>query len=394
MVATTVSHRQIRKLGEEWDVPRHRISGTSAVDGSRNAALNCSWRRWLNMNAAHNWTIHRAVDGDLERMRVLYRDVWKYNRPPSFDLWRFFSLPEGPVPAALAVDGHKLGGSYTLWPAKLKIGSDVIKGAQSMDTMTHPDYQGQGVFTKLAEACYDIAAVDGYRVLYGFPNPLSYPGFTKRLGWTHTGDITHWIRLIKPSRHPRMPAIAKPFADSIPAFLPKGRTRGYVIDRNRPPVCQLLPLLESWNKTVGPCAVNRSIEWLDWRYSAAAKNDYRWVVASTNGKMKAMGIWGRQTSAWGKAADNRAHLVELLGDDPGALRAVLATIIGDARTGNAILLETLCNIEPICQILRKAGFYRHRRAPFIVKKLGNTPLDVEVLDHRNWRIFGGDVDTF
>ena len=44
-----------------------------------------------------------------------------------------------------------------------------------MDTMTHPDYQGQGVFTKLAKACYDITAIDGYRVLYGFPNPYSYP---------------------------------------------------------------------------------------------------------------------------------------------------------------------------------------------------------------------------
>ena len=346
------------------------------------------------MKHTRNWTTQRANDSDLERIRALYRNVWKYSRPPSYDLWRFFSLPEGAVPVTLAVDEDRLGGSYSLWPAKLKIGNDIIKGAQSMDTMTHPDYQGQGVFTRLAQACYDIATADGYRVLYGFPNPSSYPGFVKRLGWTHTGDITHWVRYIKPSGHPRMPAIAKPFVDSISAFLPAGRTRGYDIDRNRPNVSQLLPLLENWNRTVGPCAVSRSIEWLDWRYSAAAEQDYRWVVAAADGKLQAMGIWGRQTSAWGKAADNRAHLVELLGGDPGALGAVLATIIGDARKGKAVLLETLCNIEPICQILRRAGFYRHRRAPFIVKKLGNTPLDVEVFDHANWRIFGGDVDTF
>ena len=155
-----------------------------------------------------------------------------------------------------------------------------------------------------------------------------------------------------------------------------------------------MPLLENWNGTIGPCAVNRSIDWLDWRYSAAAENDYRWVVASTDGELKAIGIWGRRTNTWGRAADNRAHLVELLGEDPAALRAVLATIIGDAQNKNAILLETLCNIKPICRVLRKAGFYRHRRAPFIVKKLGTTPLDVEVLEHGNWRIFGGDVDTF
>ncbi len=269
-----------------------------------------------------------------------------------------------------------------------------MSGAQSMDTMTHPDYQGQGVFTKLAEACYDIAAARGFEILYGFPNPLSYPGFVKRLGWTHTGDVNHWIRFIKPSGHPGIPSPAKPFADLAARLLPRGRRRDFEIVGAKPAERDLDALLEQWRKQDGTCQIERTPQWLTWRYAQEAENSYQWIAAYRNGALMAAGAWGRQSNAWGEIADSRAHLVEFLGEDARALEAVLGAIIKQAAMDGAILLETVSNVAQICRVLCRAGFYNHRQAPFIVRGLGEAEFQADILAHENWRIMGGDLDTF
>lgn len=61
--------------------------------------------------------------------------------------------------------------------------------AQSADTITHPKHQKKGLFVKLAEMTYQLATELEIHFLYGIPNYLSYPGFVKKLGWTHDGNL-------------------------------------------------------------------------------------------------------------------------------------------------------------------------------------------------------------
>jgi hypothetical protein len=61
--------------------------------------------------------------------------------------------------------------------------------AQSADTITHPNHQKKGLFVKLAEMTYQLATELNIHFLYGIPNYLSYPGFVKKLGWTHEGNL-------------------------------------------------------------------------------------------------------------------------------------------------------------------------------------------------------------
>jgi GNAT superfamily N-acetyltransferase len=341
-----------------------------------------------------DFVIREFTPDDLGPLRRLYAAVWGYNRPEGFDRWRYLTPPSGICPVALAVDGDRLAGAYTLWPTPLRIAGEKVLGAQSMDTMTHPDYQGRGVFTTLANACYEIAAARGYMAMYGFPNPLSYPGFVRKLGWSHTGDIMHWIRPIKPSHHPKIPTILGPIADLGAAALPTGRIGRFEIQSGTPAAEDLQSLLSLWEKHHSSCGVDRSLAWLRWRYSTEAENNYRWVTAWWQGEIVAAGVWGVQSDVWGAVADNRAHLVELLGEDPRALSAVLAGIIREASAFGAVLLETVCNVERIEKVLRRAAFYRHRNAPFIVRSLGDANLKSDILDHDSWGLMGGDVDTF
>ncbi len=320
--------------------------------------------------------------------------VWGYNRPRQYDQWRYFTPPLGICPMALAVDGERLVGAYTLWPVKIRIGNDTVHGGQSMDTMTDPDYGRQGIFTALAAACYEIAAARGFQVLYGFPNPLSYPGFVGKLGWTHAGDVTHWVRPVRPSGHGKIPKLAGPLVDLAARLLPTGRLGGLEIIPGKPDSGDLDQLIASEVASLGLCGIERSTAWFDWRYADQAENTYRWISAYRNGQLLACGAWGMQSPAWGAVADNRAHLVELLGTDAQGIQAVLSAIIGEAVKARAIVLETLCNVERITAALRRAGFFRHRQAPFIVRGLGALATDTDILDPANWKIMGGDVDTF
>ena len=110
--------------------------------------------------------------------------------------------------------------------------------------------------------------------------------------------------------------------------------------------------------------------------------------------MQAVAIWGLRNRKWGAIYDGRARLTELLGVSPHALQAVLKTVIKRARNRKAILLETATNLSGIDKIMRRAGFYAHRRMPLIVRSLSNINISANIHYHPNWQIFGGDVDTF
>jgi GNAT superfamily N-acetyltransferase len=65
----------------------------------------------------------------------------------------------------------------------MKVGDDDVVATLSLDTMVHPDFRGQGMFTKLAEDLYGRIANDGMPIVYGFPNAQSHGGFVKYLKW-------------------------------------------------------------------------------------------------------------------------------------------------------------------------------------------------------------------
>jgi len=285
-------------------------------------------------------------------------------------------------------------GFYTVWPARVRLGREVILAGQSMDTMTHPDYQGRGIFVRLAQACYDLATSRGYEIIYGFPNALSYPGFVHRLNWDHTGDIPHWIRIIRPSRHSRMPRALASIADTAVAVLPTGgRDKSVEIEVARPGVVELDALLEPWRAERGICRVERTGDWLAWRYAPEAAHDYEWICARRAGTLVAAAAWGMRNESWGDVADGRAHLVELVGNDARALRSVVATTISRAAARQATLLEALTNEPAAVAAFRRTGFFSHRGAPLIVRALTARTFDANIHDHAAWRIVGGDVDT-
>jgi len=122
----------------------------------------------------------------------------KFNVPAL--AWRYRDNPAGQVIGADAWDGERLAAHYVACPLEARIDGQMVKGLVSLNTATHPDYQGRGLFTKLAEAAYELGAAAGYSFVMGVANANSTPGFLRRLAFQDVGRLHAGVLARLPSR--------------------------------------------------------------------------------------------------------------------------------------------------------------------------------------------------
>ena len=95
-----------------------------------------------------------AADRDaiLDLLRVsLGREV--DDRYEALFAWKHVENAFGPSPAWIACDGDRIAGFRTLMRWEFLDGDQVVRAVRAVDTATHPDYQGRGIFTRLTLAC-------------------------------------------------------------------------------------------------------------------------------------------------------------------------------------------------------------------------------------------------
>ncbi len=102
--------------------------------------------------------------------------------PPYLD-WCYRQNPAGVAVGRNAWDGGRLAAHYVTVPLRAHVFGRQSRGVLSLHTATHPDYRGQGMFTRLAEATYADAAAQGYEFVVGVANASSTPGFVTKLGF-------------------------------------------------------------------------------------------------------------------------------------------------------------------------------------------------------------------
>ncbi len=96
---------------------------------------------------------------------------------------------------------------YAVFACKLLQNKEDILAAQSADTMTHPSYQGKGLFTRLARMTFDLALKEDCQFIFGFPNQNSLPGFIKKLDWINQEELIEYT--IPINTLPLLPLLSK-----------------------------------------------------------------------------------------------------------------------------------------------------------------------------------------
>ncbi|HLZ74967.1 GNAT family N-acetyltransferase [Phenylobacterium sp.] len=122
----------------------------------------------------------------------------KFN--PAALAWRYRDNPAGAVIGADAWDGERLAAHYVACPLEARIDGELVRGLVSLNTATHPDYQGRGLFTRLAEHAYGLGRDAGYGFVIGVANANSTPGFLRKLGFQDAGRLHAGLLASVPSR--------------------------------------------------------------------------------------------------------------------------------------------------------------------------------------------------
>ena len=127
----------------------------------------------------------RLVNYDnLNEMVEMFRLCFNLTPPASYFDWKFLNNPAGKAVGFVAYHEGEVAGFYGVIPEEFVAGGERTIIYQSMDTMTHPDYQRQGLFTNLARKTYEhLIEKDGEVFIIGFPGLTSHPGFVKKLEW-------------------------------------------------------------------------------------------------------------------------------------------------------------------------------------------------------------------
>lgn len=115
----------------------------------------------------------------------------KYNR--DYLDWLYRCNPDGPAVGFDAYDGTTLAAHYVCIPARAQVNCEEVRVLLSLNTATHPDYQGRGLFTQLAERTYTAGKFQGYDCVYGVANANSTPGFIRKLNFQLVGALSAMV---------------------------------------------------------------------------------------------------------------------------------------------------------------------------------------------------------
>jgi GNAT superfamily N-acetyltransferase len=102
---------------------------------------------------------------------------------PAYLEWLYVANPDGRALGFDAWDGERLAAHYVCVPARAQVEGREVSVLLSLNTATHPDYQGKGLFTLLAAMTYEAGAQAGFDGVYGVANANSTPGFIRKLGF-------------------------------------------------------------------------------------------------------------------------------------------------------------------------------------------------------------------
>lgn len=307
------------------------------------------------------------------------------HRTAEFFRWKHEANPFGRSFSLVAQEGGEIIGFRTFLRWRFLAGDEPVEAVRAVDTATHPDHQGRGIFTTLTLAALEGLG-DEVALVFNTPNERSRPGYLK-MGWSPVGTVPITVRPVHPlglvrggvsARRGRGAPSGPPPPSPLPAAREALQDEAAVADllaRARPDGSRLV--------------TDRSVAYLRWRYGDAPGLGYRAVTIGSGGRLAGMAL-GRPR--------RRGSLREFL-------IAEVITADDDARTARQLLRRAA---RSGCDHV-VAHFPRGTRLPAAGLVTGYLPVprlglnlvakpltpDLErALTLRAWQLSLGDLEVF
>jgi N-acetylglutamate synthase-like GNAT family acetyltransferase len=146
--------------------------------------------------------IHEASESDIpEIVDLLKRSLGEDLMPKSERYWRWKHIenPFGISPVLLCREAGELIGVRAFMRWEWTRNGETYRALRAVDTATHPDHQGKGIFKKLTLALADQCTEGGDHFVFNTPNSQSKPGYLK-MGWEEVSRLPVRINVQRPIR--------------------------------------------------------------------------------------------------------------------------------------------------------------------------------------------------
>ncbi|WP_354639021.1 GNAT family N-acetyltransferase [Kitasatospora camelliae] len=205
-------------------------------------------------------------------------------RSPEFFAWKHRRNPFGASPGLLAVtpEGRPVGVRLFLrW--EWRQGGRAVRAVRPVDTATHPDFQGRGIFRRLTLDLLEQVAGDA-ELVFNTPNGNSLPGYLK-MGWREVGRVPIALRVARPAAFAlgARAALARRSGRRRPLHCELPLAAGFFGEGNG--LAELLKERAAADEGEARMAVHRTEGFLRWRYGDAPGLDYRVLTCERGGEL-------------------------------------------------------------------------------------------------------------
>lgn len=130
--------------------------------------------------------------GAMDDLREVYAKSFGQSGNPAYFKWKYLDNPAGNAISFVARHKGMIAAFYGVIPEYYLVNGHKEIIHQSMDTMTHPDHRGKGLFPLLAKATFAHLREQSGRIhVIGYPGPTSYGGFVNKLQWRCIGQFKY-----------------------------------------------------------------------------------------------------------------------------------------------------------------------------------------------------------
>jgi GNAT superfamily N-acetyltransferase len=302
-------------------------------------------------------------------------------RSAAFFRWKHLENPFGRSFLIVAeADGRIVGlRAFLRW--RFQTADRIVEAVRAVDTATHPDYQGRGVFSRLTRRALEELRGEA-DLVFNTPNAASLAGYLK-MGWSVVGHIPVRLRIRRPvsfARHVRGHGSLRPAptVDAAPASVAL-RDRAAVAD-----------LLERSERPSERLFTPRTTEYLQWRYGREDVMPYRVITEEREGQFRGLAIFRVRS----RGALWESMLTELIvpAGDSRTAGQLLRRVVRAAATDH--LTSSFHSGSMVGRTAMRAGFVRLPRGVTLAANRLRDDLRPDPTDLRSWALTLGDVEVF
>lgn len=362
--------------------------------------------------------IRQYVPADRPDVLALDEVVWDRSMDESWFAWKYEENPYTPEPPVFVARANgQVVGARPFMAFRLCIGDAFVDALQPSDTMVHPEYRGQGIFTRMTETALTHYADREPQLCFNFPNEMAWPGY-QGLGWRKVNEQTTYYRIQSPGSLSSLTlengvarGVSRAAGHAAQTFLtvwsqPVEIPDGYTVEREEGvPVEKLVALYQ--RQTPNEIHAYRDREYYEWRFDSPAWRRHT-LFAYQNGERVVGTIVRTRTTADDTTITQMADVVPLTGGDRWA--DALTGLLGQIVTAHSSSDILVAHDTPFSNgDLTSHGFLPDTRLPlslctdhertFAVRPLGDLSAadwhvnSYDLTDHSNWLIPFSERDT-